>query len=121
MGQLKLSVLDQSPAAQEKTQDHAIRESLALARHCDALGCRCYRVSERHSSASIVGRASGFDRLTAMALNPNPNAAENFPNQVQELGWWLRGEPLPQGHPFREIRAQPQGPTIPPHGTAPTS
>ena len=35
---LKLSVLDQSPAAGDKTQDHAIRESLALAQHCDALG-----------------------------------------------------------------------------------
>jgi luciferase family oxidoreductase group 1 len=164
---LKLSVLDQSPAAQEKSQDHAIRESLALARHCDALGYHRYWVSEHHNSASIVGtapeilmaaiaatttrirvgsagvmlphystlkvaeqfrvleaiapgridlglgRAPGSDRLTAMALNPDPHAAENFPVQVQELGQWLRGEPLPEGHPFREIRAHPQGPTTP--------
>jgi len=164
---LKLSVLDQSPAAQDKTQDHAIRESLALARHCDALGYHRYWVSEHHNSASIVGtspevlmaaiaattqrirvgsagvmlphystlkvaeqfrvleaiapgridlgvgRAPGSDRMTAMALNPNPNAAENFPIQVQELGLWLSGEPLPPGHPFREIRAHPQGPTTP--------
>ena len=54
---LKLSVLDQSPAAQEKTQDHAIRESLALARHCDVLGYHRYWVSEHHNSASIVGTA----------------------------------------------------------------
>jgi luciferase family oxidoreductase group 1 len=26
---------------------------------------------------------------------------------------WLRGEPFPPGHPFREIRAHPQGPTTP--------
>jgi luciferase family oxidoreductase group 1 len=164
---LKLSVLDQSPAAQDKTQDHAIRESLALAKHCDALGYHRYWLSEHHNSASIVGtapevlmaaiaattqrirvgsagvmlphystlkvaeqfrvleaiapgridlgvgRAPGSDRMTAMALNPNPNAAENFPIQVQELGLWLRGEPLPPGHPFREIRAHPQGPTTP--------
>ena len=164
---LKLSVLDQSPAAQDKTQDHAIRESLALAKHCDALGYHRYWVSEHHNSASIVGtapevlmaaiaattqrirvgsagvmlphystlkvaeqfrvleaiapgridlgvgRAPGSDRMTAMALNPNLNAAENFPIQVQELGLWLRGEPLPPGHPFREIRAHPQGPTTP--------
>jgi luciferase family oxidoreductase group 1 len=164
---LKLSVLDQSPAAQDKTQDHAIRESLALAKHCDALGYHRYWVSEHHNSASIVGtapevlmaaiaattqrirvgsagvmlphystlkvaeqfrvleaiapgridlglgRAPGSDRMTAMALNPNPNAAENFPTQVQELGLWLRGEPLPPGHPFREICAHPQGPTTP--------
>jgi len=164
---LKLSVLDQSPAAQDKTQDHAIRESLALAKHCDALGYHRYWLSEHHNSASIVGtapevlmaaiaattqrirvgsagvmlphystlkvaeqfrvleaiapgridlgvgRAPGSDRMTAMALNPNLNAAENFPIQVQELGFWLRGEPLPPGHPFREIRAHPQGPTTP--------
>ena len=164
---LKLSVLDQSPAAQDKTQDHAIRESLALARHCDALGYHRYWLSEHHNSASIVGtapevlmaaiaattqriragsagimlphyatlkvaeqfrvleaiapgridlgvgRAPGSDRRTAMALNPDPNAAENFPIQVQELSSWLRGEPLPPGHPFREIHAHPQGPTSP--------
>jgi luciferase family oxidoreductase group 1 len=164
---LKLSVLDQSPATQDKTQDHAIRESLALAEHCDALGYHRYWVSEHHNSASIVGtapevlmaaiaattqrirvgsagvmlphystlkvaeqfrvleaiapgridlgvgRAPGSDRMTAMALNPDTNAAENFPTQVQELGLWLRGEPLPPGHPFREIRAHPQGPTTP--------
>ncbi len=164
---LKLSVLDQSPAAQDKTQDHAIRESLALAKHCDALGYHRYWVSEHHNSASIVGtapevlmaaiaattqrirvgsagvmlphystlkvaeqfrvleaiapgridlgvgRAPGSDRTTAMALNPDANAAENFPVQVQELNSWLRGEPLPPGHPFRDIRAHPQGPTTP--------
>jgi luciferase family oxidoreductase group 1 len=60
-----------------------------------------------------LGRAPGSDRMTAMALNPDPNAAANFPNQVLELGCWLRGEPLPPGHPFREIRAHPQGPTAP--------
>src|SRR5512137_3072667 len=54
---MKLSVLDQSPAAQEKTQDHAIRESLALARHCDALGYHRYWVSEHHNTDSIVGTA----------------------------------------------------------------
>ncbi|HQR10973.1 MAG TPA: LLM class flavin-dependent oxidoreductase [Casimicrobiaceae bacterium] len=164
---MKLSVLDQSPAAQDRTQDHAIRESLALARHCEALGYHRYWVSEHHNSASIVGtapevlmaaiaattrrirvgsagvmlphyatlkvaeqfrvleaiapgridiglgRAPGSDRRTAMALNPDPRAAENFPNQVQELAVWLRGEPLPPGHPFRDIRAHPQGPTTP--------
>jgi luciferase family oxidoreductase group 1 len=164
---LKISVLDQSPVAEDKTQDHAIRESLALAKHCDALGYHRYWVSEHHNSASIVGtapevlmaaiaattqririgsagvmlphystlkvaeqfrvleaiapgridlgvgRAPGSDRMTAMALNPDPNAAENFPNQVLELDCWLRGEPLPPGHPFREIRAHPQGPTTP--------
>ena len=158
---LKLSVLDQSPSAQDRTQDCAIRESLALARHCDALGYHRYWVSEHHDSASIVGtapevlmaavaattqrirvgsagvmlphystlkvaeqfrvleaiapgridlgvgRAPGSDRTTAMALNPDLGAAEHFPVHVQELDLWLRGEPFPPGHPFREIHAHP--------------
>ena len=54
---MKWSVLDQSPAAQGRTQDVAIRESLALARLCDALGYHRYWVSEHHNSASIVGTA----------------------------------------------------------------
>ena len=164
---MRLSVLDQSPAAGGKSQDHAIRESLALARHCEALGYHRYWVSEHHNSASIVGtapeiliaaiaatttrirvgsagvmlphyaalkvaeqfrvleaiapgridlgvgRAPGSDRLTAMALNPDPHAAENFPGQIQEMDLWLRGETLPEGHPFRPIHAHPMGPTSP--------
>src|ERR1700694_5330612 len=54
---MKWSVLDQSTAAEGSTQDAAIRESLALARLCDALGYHRYWVSEHHNSASIVGTA----------------------------------------------------------------
>src|ERR1039457_4264811 len=54
---MKWSVLDQSTAAEGSTQDTAIRESLALARLCDALGYHRYWVSEHHNSASIVGTA----------------------------------------------------------------
>ena len=54
---LKLSVLDQSTAARGRGQDEAIRETLALARHCDALGYHRYWVSEHHNSDSIVGTA----------------------------------------------------------------
>ena len=54
---MKISVLDQSPAAQGKSQHLAIQESLALARHCDALGYHRYWVSEHHNSDSIVGTA----------------------------------------------------------------
>jgi len=164
---VKISILDQSPAAEGRSQDHAIRESLALAAHGDALGYHRYWVSEHHNSGSIVGtapeilmaaaaattrrirvgsagvmlphysalkvaeqfrvleaiapgridiglgRAPGSDRLTAMALNPNLSAVDEFPAQVQELGAWLRGEALPETHPFRDIRALPQGPTSP--------
>ncbi len=164
---IALSVLDQSTAAQGRGQDEAVRETLALARHCDALGYRRYWVSEHHNSDSIVGtapevllaalaattsrirvgsagvmlphysalkvaeqfrvleaiapgridlgvgRAPGTDRLTAFALNPHANAADEFPQQVLDLQAWVSGTPLPDDHPFRAIRAHPTGPTHP--------
>lgn len=54
---MKLSVLDQSTAASGAAQDIAIRETLALARRCDALGYHRFWVSEHHNNASIVGTA----------------------------------------------------------------
>ena len=54
---MKLSVLDQSTSAQGSGQDVAIRETLDLARHCEALGYHRYWVSEHHNSDSIVGTA----------------------------------------------------------------
>src|SRR6266436_5752613 len=54
---MRLSVLDQSTASKGRAQDTAIRETLELARHCDALGYHRYWVSEHHNSGSIVGTA----------------------------------------------------------------
>ena len=164
---MKLSVLDQSTAAEGASQDVAIRETLELARHCETLGYRRYWVSEHHNSDSIVGtapevliaaiaattsrirvgsagvmlphysalkvaeqfrvleaiapgridlgvgRAPGSDRVTAYALNPYANAADEFPRQVHELRAWVSGEPLDAGHPFAAIKAHPAGPTSP--------
>ena len=165
---MRLSVLDQSTASKGKTQDTAIRETLELARHCDALGYHRYWLSEHHNSGSIVGtapeilmsaiaattpririgsagvmlphysalkvaeqfrvleaiapgridlgigRAPGSDQMTSYALNPNPeNVLDQFPRQVQELQHWVSGTPLPEGHPFRTVVAQPTGPTCP--------
>jgi len=164
---MKISVLDQSTASLGRTQDVAIRESIALARHCDRLGFHRYWVSEHHGSESIVGtapeilmaaiaattaririgsagvmlphysslkvaeqfrvleaiapgridlgvgRAPGTDQLTSYALNPNANAAEDFPRQVFELQAWVSDQPLQPGHPFGSIKAQPRGPTAP--------
>src|SRR6195256_1882124 len=154
---MKLSVLDQSTAALGRSQDTAIRETLELARHCDALGYHRYWVSEHHNSNSIVGpapdtlrgawaappsrirvgsagvmlphysalkvaeqfrvlegiapgridlgvgRAPGSDGLTAYALNPHSNAADEFPQQVHDLQAWVSGAPLAEGHPYRNI------------------
>jgi luciferase family oxidoreductase group 1 len=164
---MKWSVLDQSPSSAGSTQGAAIRESIALAQHCDALGFERYWVSEHHNSASIVGtapeilmaaiaattrrirvgsagvmlphysalkvaeqfrvleaiapgridlgvgRAPGSDGLTAHALNPHSNAAEEFPRQVQELQHWVSGIALPADHPYRSIMALPMGATSP--------
>ena len=54
---MKLSVLDQSTATKGRTQDEAIRETLALAKHCEALGYHRYWVSEHHNTGNIVGTA----------------------------------------------------------------
>ena len=75
-----------------------------------------FRVLEAIAPGRIdlgVGRAPGSDRLTALALNPHANAAEEFPAQVHELQCWIEGTPLAPEHPFRSIAAQPQGPTSP--------
>jgi luciferase family oxidoreductase group 1 len=61
-----------------------------------------------------LGRAPGSDGLTAHALNPNAaSAADHFPAAVRDLIHWLSGERLVEGHPFREIKAQPAGATLP--------
>lgn len=164
---MRLSVLDQSTSSKGRTQDVAIRETLALARHCEALGYHRYWVSEHHATDTIVGtapeilmaaiaattqkirvgsagvmlphysalkvaeqfrvleaiapgridlglgRAPGSDRLTAFALNPYENAAEQFPQQVIDLRDWVSCKPLREGHPFASIKAHPLGPTSP--------
>jgi len=61
-----------------------------------------------------IGRAPGSDQMTAYALNPYPqNVLDQFPRQVQDLQYWVSGKPLPEGHPFGNIIAQPTGPTAP--------
>jgi luciferase family oxidoreductase group 1 len=54
---IKLSVLDQSVAATGRTEDQAIRQTLALAQHAEVLGYHRFWVSEHHSHPSIVGSA----------------------------------------------------------------
>ncbi len=165
---MRLSVLDQSTIVSGRSPGSAIRESLALARHCEALGYHRYWLAEHHASDSQagtapeiliaaiaatttrirvgsagvmlphyaalkvaeqfrvleaiapgridlgIGRAPGSDRRTAFALNPAADsAADNFPAQLRDLLAWLAGEDLPEGHPFRGVRAQPAGPGMP--------
>jgi luciferase family oxidoreductase group 1 len=61
-----------------------------------------------------LGRAPGSDGRTAFALNPRADvAADEFPAAVRDLIGWTAGEKLVEGHPFRDIRAQPMAPTRP--------
>ena len=167
----RLSVLDQSVAVDGQEQGAAIRETLALAEYCEALGYHRYWLSEHHSSPTIVGtapevlmaaiaartqririgsagvmlphyaplkvaeqfrvlealapgridlgvgRAPGSDWRTAQLLNSNTNAAEEFPQAVQQLAAWIgegAGAPgFPRNHPAYGIHAHPTGPTTP--------
>src|SRR3954469_20503016 len=166
--ELRLSVLDQSTVVTGRTPASSIRESMELARHCEALGYHRYWLAEHHNSASQagtapevlmaaiaattgrirvgsagvmlphysslkvaeafrvleavapgridmgLGRAPGSDGRTAYALNPLADAAaEQFPASVRDLLAWVAGEKLVEGHPFRDVRAQPAGPTVP--------
>jgi len=54
---MKLSVLDQSVVSQGRSHGDAIRDTLALAQHCEALGYHRFWVSEHHNHDTIVGSA----------------------------------------------------------------
>ena len=54
---IRLSVLDQSVAVTGRSEDASIRETLALAQHCEGLGYDRFWVSEHHSHPTIVGSA----------------------------------------------------------------
>lgn len=163
-----LSVLDQSIAAAGRAQGQSIRDTVALARHCEKLGYRRFWVSEHHNHPTIVGtapeillgaiaavtaririgaagimlphyapfkvaeqfrvldalapgrvdlglgRAPGSDGRTAFALNPRANERPNeFPADVLDLMAWVSGNPLPDGHPFASLKANPMGDTAP--------
>jgi luciferase family oxidoreductase group 1 len=54
---MKLSVLDLSPVGTTVAPSQAIRDSIALARHADALGYTRYWFAEHHNMASIATSA----------------------------------------------------------------
>src|SRR3954463_3917229 len=55
MPALRLSVLDQSPVAEGSTGVDALRNTLDLARHADALGFHRYWVAEHHGGEMLAG------------------------------------------------------------------
>jgi luciferase family oxidoreductase group 1 len=54
---MRLSVLDQSISLAGAGEDAAIRDTLSLAEHCEALGYHRFWVSEHHNLPTIVGTA----------------------------------------------------------------
>jgi len=54
---MRLSVLDQSIAVAGRPHDQSIRNTVALAQHCEALGYDRFWVSEHHNHPTIVGTA----------------------------------------------------------------
>jgi luciferase family oxidoreductase group 1 len=72
-----------------------------------------FRVLEAIAPGRIdlgVGRAPGSDGHTALALNPNAaRAADAFPAMLRDLLAWTSDSPLPDNHPFRNVRAEPRG------------
>lgn len=164
---LRLSVLDQSVGCAGRAQDESIRNTVALAEHCERLGYGRFWVSEHHALPTIVGtapevlmaaiavrttririgsagvmlphysafkvaeqfrvldalapgridlgvgRAPGSDHRTARLLNPEPRAADHFPQQVRELQDWVGGRELPEGHAGHGIQALPRASTTP--------
>jgi len=54
---MRLSVLDQTPGIEGEPEQQGFIRSLALARHCEALGYHRYWVGEHHDSASFLGCA----------------------------------------------------------------
>ncbi|NDH63056.1 MAG: LLM class flavin-dependent oxidoreductase [Alphaproteobacteria bacterium] len=53
----RLSVLDQSIAVAGRPHDQSIRNTVALAKHCETLGYQRFWVSEHHNHPTIVGTA----------------------------------------------------------------
>ncbi len=54
---MRLSVLDQSVAVAGRAHGASIRNTVALARHCETLGYERFWVSEHHNHPTIVGTA----------------------------------------------------------------
>ena len=60
-----------------------------------------------------IGRAPGSDQRTAYALaGGGIRDIEQFPQQIADVVGWLHDR-LPHGHPFRDVRAMPSGPSAP--------
>jgi alkanesulfonate monooxygenase SsuD/methylene tetrahydromethanopterin reductase-like flavin-dependent oxidoreductase (luciferase family) len=75
---LAISILDQSIAAAGRPQGQAIRDTIALARHCETLGYHRFWVSEHHNHPTIVGSAPEI-LISAIAAHHQSRIASAAP------------------------------------------
>src|SRR5882762_10097824 len=99
---MRLSVLDQSIAVAGRPQDESIRNTVALAKHCEALGYERFWVSEHHNHPTIVGTAPEIV-IAAIAAT------------TQRIRVGSAGIMLPHYSPFKvaAVKAFPQAETTP--------
>jgi len=111
------------PVPSGSTAGDALRNTLDLARHADALGLRRYWLAEHHNASGLassapaivigqvagLGQAPGTDPRTAAALRRSREAvsADNFPEQLAELTRYLDDDSPPRPGFGGTIRAIP--------------
>jgi luciferase family oxidoreductase group 1 len=99
--------------AQATTRIRVGAGGIMLPNHAPLKVAETFRLLEALHPGRIdlgLGRAPGTDRLTAFALRRSKEAmrADDFPEQLSELMAFLADD-FPSDHPFRDIRATPQG------------
>lgn len=103
--------------AQATTRIRVGAGGIMLPNHAPLKVAETFRLLEALHPGRIdlgLGRAPGTDQLTAFALRRSKEAmlADDFPEQLGELMAFLADE-FPSNHPFRHIRATPQGVNTP--------
>jgi luciferase family oxidoreductase group 1 len=99
--------------AQATTRIRVGAGGIMLPNHAPLKVAETFRLLEALHPGRIdlgLGRAPGTDPLTAFALRRSKEAmrADDFPEQLSELMAFLADD-FPSDHPFRNIRATPQG------------
>src|SRR6478752_4778602 len=128
---IPLSILDLSVVTTGTKPAAALRNSIDLARHADALGYVRYWLAEHHNLASVASPAPdimigqiaavtnrirvGTGGATAYALRSRLDRREgdDFLERLHELTLWETRD-FPAGHPYHNVVAMPDDSPLPP-------
>src|SRR6478752_3013017 len=128
---IPLSILDLSVVTTGTKPAAALRNSIDLARHADALGYVRYWLAEHHNLASVASPAPdimigqiaavtnrirvGTGGATAYALRSRLDRREgdDFLERLHELTLWETRD-FPPNHPFNNVVAMPDDTPLPP-------